>query len=112
MQWLSDTPIYRDALEIVAETSRRFWWGQHIDLGITTLSLMLATEGRRRKIPLLTAFLALAHSVNLSFAQNLFSLALLLTPSPLPEGDGGLRLPVVPLPTSTWIRLRNQFLRP
>ncbi|KAJ3561260.1 hypothetical protein NPX13_g9015 [Xylaria arbuscula] len=112
VQWLSDTPIYTDALEIVAETSRRFWWGQQIDLGIVAFSLMLATEGRRRKIPLLTAFLVLAHLVNLSFAQNLFFLALLLTPFPLPEGDGDLQIPVVPLPTSTWMRLRNQFLQP
>ncbi|KAI0434103.1 hypothetical protein F5Y09DRAFT_5358 [Xylaria sp. FL1042] len=111
-QWLSDTPIYTDALEIVAETSRRFWWGQQIDLGVTAFSLILATEGRRRKIPLLTVFLALAHLVNLSFAQNLFFLALLLTPSPLPLGDEDLKLPVVPLPTSTWTRLRNKLINP
>ncbi|KAI0512631.1 hypothetical protein F5B22DRAFT_614665 [Xylaria bambusicola] len=111
-QWLSDTPIYRDALEIVAERARRFWWGQQIDLGITAFSLMLATEGRRRNIPMLTAFLALAHLVNLSFALNLFFVALLLTPSPLPEGDGDLHLPVAPLPTSTWIRLRNKLRQP
>ncbi|KAI0914455.1 hypothetical protein F4823DRAFT_355910 [Ustulina deusta] len=111
-QWLSDTPIYIDALEIVAETARRFWWAQQINLGITAFSVMLATEGRRRKIPLLTAFLALAHLVNLSFAQNLFFLALLFTPSPLPAGDGDLQLPVIPLPTPTWTRLRNKLIQP
>ncbi|KAI1353093.1 hypothetical protein F5Y01DRAFT_277752 [Xylaria sp. FL0043] len=111
-QWLSDTPVYTDALEIVAERSRRFWWGQQIDLGMTAFSLILATEGRRRRIPLLTAFLALAHLVNLSFAQNLFFLALLLTPSPLPTGDADLQLPVIPLPTSTWTRLRNKLIHP
>jgi hypothetical protein len=26
VRWLSDTPLYRDALEIVAETARYFWW--------------------------------------------------------------------------------------
>ncbi|KAI3336438.1 hypothetical protein HD806DRAFT_5827 [Xylariaceae sp. AK1471] len=111
-QWLSDTPIYHDALEIVAEKARRFWWGQQIDLATIAFSLMLATEGRRRKIPLLTAFLALAHVVNLSFAQNLFFLALLLTPSPLPSGDGDLKLPVVPLPMSTWTWLRDTLMPP
>ncbi|KAI1312204.1 hypothetical protein F5Y03DRAFT_266966 [Xylaria venustula] len=109
-QWLSDTPIYTDGVEIVAEASRRFWWGQQIDLGITAFSLILATEGRRRKIPLLTAFLTLAHLVNLSFALNLFFLALLLTPSPLPEGDQDLLLPAVPLFSSTWARLRNNLM--
>lgn len=73
---------------------------------------MLATEGRRRRIPLLTAFLALAHLVNLSFAQNLFFLALLFTPSPLLSGDGDLRLPVLPLRTSPWTRLRNKLIPP
>ncbi|KAI0858907.1 hypothetical protein F4860DRAFT_484515 [Xylaria cubensis] len=110
--WLSDTRIYHDALEIVTEKTRRFWWGQQIDLGMTAFSLMLATEGRRRKIPLLTAFLAMAHLVNLSFAQNLFFLALLLTPSPLPSGSGDLELPIPPLPRSTWTRLRDGLLSP
>lgn len=26
VRWLSDTPLYRDALEIVAEKARYFWW--------------------------------------------------------------------------------------
>lgn len=45
--------------------------------------MLLAIEGRRRKIPFLWAYMLLAHLVNLSFAQNLFYLALLLAPSPL-----------------------------
>ncbi|KAI0544568.1 hypothetical protein F4679DRAFT_564300 [Xylaria curta] len=110
--WLSDTLIYNDALEIVAERTRRFWWGQQIDLGMTAFSLMLAVEGRRRKIPLSTAFLAIAHLVNLSFAQNLFFLALLLTPSPLPSGSGDLELPIPPLPRSIWTRLRDGLVPP
>lgn len=73
---------------------------------------MLAVEGRRRNIPLLTAFLALAHLVNLSFAQSLFYLALLLTPAPLPTGDEGLELPVAPVPTSRWTSLRDKILPP
>ncbi|KAJ8119945.1 hypothetical protein O1611_g10497 [Lasiodiplodia mahajangana] len=111
-QWLSDTPIYIDALEIVAEKARRFWWGEQIDLATTAFSFMLATEGRRRNIPLLTAFLALAHLVNLSFAQNLFFIALLLTPSPLPSSNTDLELPVVPLSSSSWTRSRNKLMAP
>ncbi|RYO81344.1 hypothetical protein DL766_004495 [Monosporascus sp. MC13-8B] len=110
-QWLSDTPIYYDALEIVAENARRFWWGQQVDLATTAFSLLLATEGRRRHIPMVTGFLALAHLVNLSFAQNLFYLALLLTPAPLPA-DEELELPVAPLRTSTWRRIRDRVISP
>lgn len=84
IRWLADTPIYQDAFEIVAEKARRLWWGQQIDLALVPWSVLLAIEGMRRRIPNLFAFLSLAHLVNLSFAQNLFYVALLLTPTPLP----------------------------
>jgi len=86
-RFLADTPFYTDASEIVVEKARRFWWGQQIDEATLAWSLLLAIEGRRRNIPFLWAFFALAHLVNLSFAQNLFYVALLLAPSPLPSGD-------------------------
>ncbi|KAK7970250.1 hypothetical protein PG988_009323 [Apiospora saccharicola] len=108
--WLSDTPVYFDAFEIIAEKARRFWWGQQIDLATVAWSMLLAIEGRRRRIPLLPAFMALAYLVNLSYAQNLFYLALLLTPAPIPSGeDGRLELPVAPVPVSVWTRLHNAF---
>lgn len=47
-------------------------------------SFLLAIEGSRRRIPFLWAYLSLAHLVSLSYAQNLFYVALLLTPAPLP----------------------------
>ncbi|ORY69843.1 uncharacterized protein BCR38DRAFT_93953 [Pseudomassariella vexata] len=110
-RWLNDTPVYYDALEIIAEKARRFWWGQQIDLATVTWSMLLAIEGRRRRVPLLSAFMGLAHLVNLSFAQNLFYLALLLTPSPIPSGQDDLKLPVAPL-ASRWERIRNTLMPP
>ncbi|KXJ97498.1 hypothetical protein Micbo1qcDRAFT_8244 [Microdochium bolleyi] len=107
-QWLSDTPVYRDALEIIVERSRRFWWGQQIDLATLSWSVLLAVEGRRRGIRNLPAFLTLAHLVNLSYAQNLFYLALLVTPAPLSAGGQDLALPSNPLPG--WGRLRGRLL--
>jgi hypothetical protein len=77
--------VYVDAFEIIAEKARRFWWGQQIELGMVPWSLLLSIEGRRRNIPVPWAFLALAHLVSLSFAQNLFYIAMLLAPSPLPS---------------------------
>ncbi|KAH8890803.1 hypothetical protein GQ53DRAFT_782113 [Thozetella sp. PMI_491] len=82
-RWLSDTPVYLDAYEIISEKARRFWWGQQLDLALIAWALMLAIEGRRRKIPFLWAYIVLAQSISLTFAQNLFYLALLLTPSPI-----------------------------
>jgi hypothetical protein len=71
-------------LEIVAEKARRAWWGEQIDLATLAWGMLLAIEGRKRKIPDLWAFMVLAHLVGLSFAQNLFFIAMLLRPVPLP----------------------------
>ncbi len=57
------------------------------------------------------AFLALAHLVSLSFAQNLFYLSLILTPSPL-SSDEELGLPVAPWPASTWKQIRSKWIPP
>jgi hypothetical protein len=85
--WLSDTPIFLDALEIVAEKTRRLWWGQQLDLATISWTALLAVEGRRRRIPHLWAYALLPHLLNLSFAQNLFYVALLQTPSPIPSQE-------------------------
>jgi len=69
----------------VAEKARRAWWGEQLDLSMIAWSMLLAIEGRRRKIPHLWAFMTLAHAVSLSLAQNLFYVAMLLTPVPLPD---------------------------
>jgi hypothetical protein len=79
--------VYRDALEIVAEKARRLWWGQQLDLATISWTALLAVEGRRRRIPHLWAYALLPHLVNLSFAQNLFYVALLQTPSPIPSQE-------------------------
>jgi hypothetical protein len=85
VRWLDDTPLYRDALEIVTEKARSFWWAQQSNLGLVSWSLFLAIEGQRRKIANLWVFLTLSQLVNLSYAQNMFFVAVLLTPVPLPS---------------------------
>ncbi|KAH7162680.1 hypothetical protein B0J13DRAFT_16564 [Dactylonectria estremocensis] len=106
LQWLSDTPIHLDALEIIAEKTRRFWWGQQVDLGLISWSMLLAIEGQRRNIPLLWCYQLLAQLVSLAFAQNLFFVAMLLTPSPLPADDHSSSLP------PQYVRVRNRLLPP
>ncbi|CZT12542.1 uncharacterized protein RAG0_16336 [Rhynchosporium agropyri] len=100
VRWLYDTPLYRDFLEIVAEKARHFWWSQQINLGLISWSTYLALEGQRRNISNLWAFLALAQMVNLSYAQNLFFVAVLLTPVPLPENVRDLTRGSVPVTLS------------
>lgn len=106
LQWLSDTPIYLDAFEIIAEKARRFWWGQQLDLGLVSWSMLLAIEGRRRNIPLLWCYQLLGQVVSLAFAQNVLFVAMLLTPSPLPVEDNGS------LPLSRYVRMRNKLFPP
>lgn len=100
VRWLSDTPFYRDTLEIIAETARYSWWGQQIDIASVSWSLYLALEGQRRNISNIWAFLALSQLVNLSYAQNLFSLAVLFTPVPLPSNAREITRSSVPATSS------------
>ncbi|KAK3302216.1 uncharacterized protein B0T15DRAFT_487429 [Chaetomium strumarium] len=86
-RWLSDTPVYMDAMEIVAEQTRRLWWGQQLDLATVSWTALLAIEGRRRRIPHLWAYAVLPHLVSLSFAQNLFHVAMLQAPVPMPTRE-------------------------
>ena len=104
-RWLTDTAVHLDALEILAEKARRFWWAQQLDLGLIPWNLLLAIEGRRRNIPLLWCYSLLGQFVSLSYAQNLFFVALLLTPSPLPLVGNGL-------PVSRSVRFLRLLGRP
>lgn len=86
-------------------------------------SLLLAIEGRRRHIPLLWSYQLLGQLVSLAYAQNLFFIALLLTPAPLPRDDGG-SLPVsrfahpcqlvwlVGLTGNRYVRIRDAIFTP
>ncbi|CZT51415.1 uncharacterized protein RSE6_12558 [Rhynchosporium secalis] len=110
VRWLYDTPLYRDFLEIVAEKARHFWWSQQINLGLISWSTYLALEGQRRNISNLWAFLALAQMVNLSYAQNLFFVAVLLTPVPLPENVRDLTRGSVPVTLSRYSHLLDRMI--
>jgi hypothetical protein len=115
VRWLNDTPFYRGSLEILAEKPRYFWWSQQIDLGTLPWSMFLAIEGRRRRIPRLWTFFALAQLVNLSYAQNLFYVAVLLTPVPLPTDVQNLTRSPAPISSSrsvySWL-IRASIAKP
>lgn len=44
-RWLKDTELFRDAWEIAAEKSGRYWWSQQIFLGAAAWSVFLGMEG-------------------------------------------------------------------
>ncbi|TVY44634.1 hypothetical protein LOCC1_G003981 [Lachnellula occidentalis] len=112
VRWLNDVPFYQDALEIVAEKHRHFWWGQQVNLGLVSWSVYVAVEGRRRNISNLWTFLALAQLVNLSYAQNLFFIAVLLTPVPLPKNVSELTRDSVPATSTRYSHFVNRFAKP
>ncbi|KAL2124419.1 hypothetical protein VTJ04DRAFT_784 [Mycothermus thermophilus] len=115
--WLRDTPVYVDALEIVAEKARRLWWGRQLDLATIAWTTLLTIEGRRRSIANLWAYALLPHLVSLSFAQNLFYVALLQTPSPIPTQPGETRFTrklhqLIPEKPPNWFPHFSVFLVP
>ncbi|RDW78424.1 hypothetical protein BP5796_06276 [Coleophoma crateriformis] len=110
VRWLNDTPLYKDAFEIVAGKARYFWWGQQASLSTLSWSTFLAIEGKRRKISNLWAFLLLGQLVSLSYGQNLFFVATLLTPVPLPDNVTSLTRSSVPATSSRFARLKSKIL--
>lgn len=84
-RWFHDTDLIGELWEICVEKTRRRWWTNQLFLSTTAWSLYVSIKGRSHAIPHLWAFVALAPLVSLSFAMNLFFLAVLLTPLPLPE---------------------------
>ncbi|KAI9817508.1 MAG: hypothetical protein M1827_001118 [Pycnora praestabilis] len=87
-RWFEDSTIFKDSWEVVVQSSRRFWWSQQVLLGSVAWSVFLSVEGRRRNIPHLWAYMLLSQMVGVSFAQNVFFVTILLTPSPLLDENG------------------------
>jgi len=84
-RWLADTaPLSVDAWEIIMEGGTRFWWAQQLFLGTGAWAVFVGIEGKRRRIRHLWAYILLGPLVARSFAMNLFFLAVLLAPVPLP----------------------------
>ncbi|KAK2070371.1 hypothetical protein P8C59_004870 [Phyllachora maydis] len=83
IRWLTNSTVYLDAVEVLVEKARRFWWGQQLELSMIPFSVFLTIEGRRRAVPFLWAYLALGHLVSHSFGQTLFYIAMIVTPLPL-----------------------------
>ncbi|OCK80030.1 hypothetical protein K432DRAFT_329046 [Lepidopterella palustris CBS 459.81] len=89
--WLRDSKLFKEAWGSAMATPGRFWWSQQIFYGTAGWSVFIGREGHRRRIPHLWAFMLLGQVVAISFASNLFLLAVVLSPLPdSPSTESGL----------------------
>ncbi|KAF2739622.1 hypothetical protein EJ04DRAFT_508509 [Polyplosphaeria fusca] len=82
--WLKQTSLFREAWETAITAYSRYWWTHQVFLFACGLGLDLEQKGIPRGIKHTWAFMLLGQVVAVSFATNLFLLALLLSPPPLP----------------------------
>jgi hypothetical protein len=77
--WSTTSHLFTDFAEGLVQDSARFFWAQSALLATLSTVIYMGTEGRQRQIPNLWTFFALSQILPISFAQNLFYIALLLT---------------------------------
>ncbi|KAM0722049.1 hypothetical protein Q7P37_002975 [Cladosporium fusiforme] len=78
--WSITSSLFRDFGEAIVADSARFLWAQSALLATLSVFFFMGTEGRHRGIPYLWSFFCLSQILPISFAQNLFYVALLLAP--------------------------------
>lgn len=79
-QWSITSSLFRDFGEAIVGDSARFFWVQSALLATLSVFNYMGTEGRHRGVPNLWSFFCLSQILPISFAQNLFYVALLLSP--------------------------------
>ncbi|KAK4182049.1 hypothetical protein QBC35DRAFT_396746 [Podospora australis] len=77
-EWLRDTSLFQQAWFSALESKERSWWTLQIFGFCAVWSLSLSVQGRKRNIPKVWCFMLLGQIVAISFASNLFFLAVLL----------------------------------
>ncbi|KAF2116094.1 hypothetical protein BDV96DRAFT_631264 [Lophiotrema nucula] len=91
--WLKHTSLFKEAWETAIIGWARYWWTHQIFFFACGLGLDLERKGIPRGVKHTWAFMLLGQIVAISFATNLFLLAVLLSPPP-----------VSPAPTSGYSR--------
>jgi hypothetical protein len=93
-RWSTTSSLFTDFAEGLVQDSARFFWAQTALLATLSTVIYMGTEGRQRQIPDLWTFFALSQILPISFAQNLFYVALLLTsPETETESEGPTTTP-------------------
>ncbi|KAK0667827.1 hypothetical protein QBC41DRAFT_132694 [Cercophora samala] len=77
-EWLRDTSLFKQAWFFALETPARAWWTLQIFGFCAIWSVMLSVQAKKRSIPQIWAFMLLGQIVAISFASNLFFLAVLV----------------------------------
>jgi len=78
--WSISSRLFRDFGEAIVANDVRFLWTQSALLATNSVCLFMGAEGLRLRIPTLWSFFALSQILPISFAQNLFYIAVLRTP--------------------------------
>jgi hypothetical protein len=79
-QWSITSSLFRDFGDAIVGDSARFFWVQSALLATLSIFYYMGSEGRQRGVPQLWSFFCLSQILPISFAQNLFYVALLLSP--------------------------------
>ncbi|KAM0787537.1 hypothetical protein ACM66B_003608 [Microbotryomycetes sp. NB124-2] len=76
-EWLQAKSLFHEAWHHVCSTADKWWWSEQLCLWtVSGFTVFLAVEGHRRQVRHVWAFMLLGQVVAISFAQNLFMLAL------------------------------------
>ncbi|TKA72794.1 hypothetical protein B0A55_07323 [Friedmanniomyces simplex] len=78
--WSITSTLFRDFGEAIVADQARYLWVLSALFATYSVCSYMGVEGRRRKIPRLWAFFALSQILPISFAQNLFYIALIRQP--------------------------------
>ncbi|KAK4500035.1 hypothetical protein PRZ48_008221 [Zasmidium cellare] len=79
-QWSITSTLFRNFGEAIVQDEARFLWTQSALMATMSVSIFMGAEGLRNRVPRLWAFFALSQILPISFAQNLFHIALLRSP--------------------------------
>ncbi|KAF3006766.1 hypothetical protein E8E13_010082 [Curvularia kusanoi] len=79
--WLKETSLFREAWASVVIGHNRYWWSHQIFYFALALGLHSEWKGTRRGITYTWTFMLLGQIVAISFATNLYFLAMLLSPT-------------------------------
>lgn len=75
--WSVTSTLFKDFGIAIVENLQQFFWTQAALWTTISICLYMAVEGTRRNVPRLWAYFALSQILPISFAQNLFYIALL-----------------------------------